>query len=215
LFEHHHKYLIINQINIIMKNTFISFILITATYIFSSCSGNSSSSNSATATANTDSSISADKKVAAMDTSNHGKAIMDDNTKDFANKATTGGMEEVELGKLAEQKALSPEVKDFGKMMVEDHTLLNNNFKTIASKKNMELPTSITDDQRKDIDNLSKKSGKDFDKAYVDMMVEDHKKDIGEFNDAKAKVLDNDVKDFITSTLPTLQKHLNAIQAIK
>ena len=198
-----------------MKNIFISFILITGTYIFSACSGNSSSSNSATATANTDSSISADKKVAAMDTANHGEAIMDDNSKDFANKAATGGMEEVELGKLAEQKANSPQVKDFGKMMIEDHTLLNNNFKTIASKKSMELPTSVTDDQRKDIDNLSKKAGKDFDKAYVDMMVEDHKKDISEFKDAQAKVADNDIKDFITNTLPTLQKHLNAIQAIK
>ena len=150
-----------------------------------------------------------------MDTANHGKAIMDDNTKDFANKATTGGMEEVELGKLAQQKSSSPQVKDFGKMMVEDHTLLNNNFKTIASKKSMDLPTSMTDDQRKDIDNLSKKSGKDFDKAYVDMMVEDHKKDISDFKDAQAKVADNDIKDFITNTLPTLQKHLNAIQAIK
>jgi putative membrane protein len=198
-----------------MKNIFISFILITGTYIFSACSGNSSSSNSATATANTDSSISADKKVAAMDTANHGEAIMDDNSKDFANKAATGGMEEVELGKLAEQKSSNPQVKDFGKMMVEDHTLLNNNFKTIASKKSMKLPTSVTDDQRKDIDNLSKKAGKDFDKAYVDMMVEDHKKDISEFKDAQAKVADNDIKDFITNTLPTLQKHLNAIQAIK
>jgi putative membrane protein len=198
-----------------MKNTFVSFILIIATHIFSACGGNSSSSNSATATANTDSSISADKKVAAMDTTTHGKTIMDDNTKDFANKSATGGIAEVELGKLAEQKATSSKVKDFGKMMVEDHTLLNSNFETIASKKGMELPTSVTDDQRKDIDNLSKKSGKDFDKAYVDMMIEDHKKDISEFKDAEGKVADNDLKDFITSTLPTIQKHLNAIQTIK
>jgi putative membrane protein len=150
-----------------------------------------------------------------MDTTNYGKAMIDDNTKDFANKAATGGMAEVELGKLAEQKAHSALVRDFGKMMVEDHTLVNSNFKTIASKKSMELPTSITDDQRKDIDNLSKKSGEDFDKAYVNMMVEDHKKDINEFKDAQGKDADNDIKDFITSTLPLLQKHLNAIQAIK
>lgn len=198
-----------------MKKIFISFILITGTYIFSACNGNSSSSNSATATANADSSVSADKKAAAMDTSNKGKVMIDNNTLDFANKAATGGMAEVELGKLAGQRANSAQVKDFARMMVEDHTLVNNNFKTIASKKSMELPTSVTEDQRKDIDNLSKKSGKDFDKAYVDMMVEDHKKDITEFKDAEGKVADNDIKDFITSTLPTLQKHLNAIQAIK
>jgi len=194
-----------------MKKNFISFILIIVTYIFSGCSGNSSSSNSATATDNTDSSVSADKKAAAMDTTNKGKAMMDSNTIDFANKAATGGMAEVESGKLAEQKATSPQVKNFGKMMVEDHTLLNSNFEIIASKKSMELPTSFADDQRKDIDNLSKKSGKDFDKAYVHMMVEDHKKDISEFKDGEGRVADNDLKDFITSTLPTIQKHLNAI----
>ena len=198
-----------------MKNTFISFILITGTYIFSACGGNSSSSNSATATANTDSSISADKKAAAMDTANNGRALMDSNTIDFANKAATGGMAEVEMGKLAEQKATSPQVKDFGKMMVEDHSLVNRSFKIISFDKSIELPTSVTDDQRKEIDNLSKKSGKDFDKAYVNMMVEDHKKDISEFKDAEGKVSDNDIKDFIASTLPLLQKHLNAIQAIK
>ena len=198
-----------------MKKISISFILISVTYIFLACNGNSSSSNLATATANTDSSVSADKKAAAMDTANKGKVMIDTNTVDFANKAATGGMAEVELGKLAEQKANSNQVKDFARMMVEDHTLVNNNFKTIASKKSMELPTSVTEDQRKDIDNLSKKSGKDFDKAYVDMMVADHKKDITEFKDAEGKVTDNDIKDFITNTLPTLQKHLNAIKAIK
>jgi putative membrane protein len=197
-----------------MKKILISCILISVTYIFSACSGNSSSSNSATATANTDSSISADKK-AVVDTSNGGKAVIDNNTKDFANKAATGGMAEVELGKLAEQKATSPKIKEFAKMMVTDHTLANNNFKTIAASKSIELPDSITSDQQKDIDALSKKSGKDFDKAYVDMMVDDHKATIMEFKTAEDKVSDNDIKSFIKSTLPTIQKHLDNIKAIK
>ena len=122
---------------------------------------------------------------------------------------------EVELGKMAQDKASSQSVKDFGKMMVDDHTQANDNFKAIASKKSMDLPASITDDQRKEVDELSKKSGKDFDKAYVNMMVEDHKTDIKEFKEAEGKVSDNDVKNFITATLPTLKKHLDAIEAIK
>lgn len=202
-----------------MKKLFISLILISGTYIFSACNGNSSSTtgstlDSTTATANTDSSVSADKK-AALNANNSGKAMIDADTKDFANKAATGGMAEVELGKLAEQRATSQQVKDFAKMMVNDHTLANNNFKTLATSKSIELPSSVTDDQRKDIDALSKKSGKDFDKAYVDMMVDDHKATITEFKTAEGKVSDNDVKSFITLTLPTLQKHLDAIQAIK
>jgi putative membrane protein len=100
-------------------------------------------------------------------------------------------------------------------MMVEDHTKANDNFKALASKKSITLPSWVTEDQRKDIDKLSKKNGKDFDKAYVDMMVKDHKDDIREFEDAETKVADNDVKNFITTTLPVLKKHLDSIQAIK
>ena len=154
-------------------------------------------------------------KKDSMNVNNSGSAMVDQETMDFVNKAATGGMMEVELGKLAEEKASSQQVKDFGKMMVDDHTAVNNNFKNITSKKSIELPVSVTDDQRKDIDNLSKKSGRDFDKAYVDMMVKDHKDDLKEFKEAEGKVADNDIKNFITSTLPTLQKHLDAIQAIK
>jgi putative membrane protein len=121
----------------------------------------------------------------------------------------------VELGMMAEQKAKSQGVKDFGKMMVDDHTKINDNLKDIASKKNIDLPASITPDQKKDVDKLSKKSGADFDKAYVDMMVDDHKKDINAFKKAQGNVSDNDIKNFITNSLQILQKHLDKIQAIK
>ena len=130
-------------------------------------------------------------------------------------EAATGGMMEVELGNLAQQKAQSQRVKDFGKMMVDDHTKANNDLKGIASRKNIDVPAMVTDNQKKDMDKLSKKNGADFDKAYVDMMVNDHKKDIAAFKKASGDVGDNDVKNFATTTLPTLQKHLDSIQAIK
>ena len=141
--------------------------------------------------------------------------MIDQKTKDFVADAATGGMMEVELGNVAQQKAKSQHVKDFGKMMVDDHTQANNNLKDIASKKNIDVPATITDDQKKDMDKLSKKSGADFDKAYVNMMVDDHKKDIDAFKKATGDVGDNDIKNFATTTLPTLQKHLDSIQAIK
>ena len=203
-----------------MKKFFLSFTLLSSVYILSSCKGNSSSttastdSSSVSSTTNMDSSMSGAAKD-SMNTNNAGKSMVDQNVMDFAKKAATGGMEEVEMGKMAQQKAMSQKVKDFGKMMVDDHTLANNNFKTIATSKNIDLPATLTDDQKKDVDALSKKTGKDFDKAYVDMMISDHKEDISEFKDAQGKVADNDVKNFITSTLPTLQRHLEAIEAIK
>ena len=147
--------------------------------------------------------------------SNAVNQMVDQKTKDFVADAATGGMMEVALGNVAMQKAKSQQVKDFGKMMVDDHTKVNDNLKEIASRKNIDVPAAITDDQKKDIEKLSKKSGADFDKAYVDMMVDDHKKDIADFKKATGDVGDNDIKNFATTTLPTLQKHLDAIEAIK
>jgi putative membrane protein len=159
--------------------------------------------------------MSSDTTKADTATNNAGNQMVDQSTRDFVADAATGGMMEVELGNLAQQKAKNQRVKDFGKMMVDDHTQANNTLKDIASRKNIAVPATITDDQKKEMDKLSKKSGADFDKAYVDMMVEDHKKDIDAFKKATDKVGDNDIKNFVTNTLPTLQKHLDSIQAIK
>jgi putative membrane protein len=134
---------------------------------------------------------------------------------DFANDAGAGGMMEVELGQLAEKNGSSPAVKNFGKMMVTDHSKLNDELKDLAAKKNITLPTSVTSDQQNDIDKLTKETGKDFDKDYVSMMVDDHKKDIDAFEKAQDKITDTDFKVFITKALPVLHKHLNAIEQIK
>lgn len=200
-----------------MKRLLIATLLFSGSCIFYACNGNSSSTETSTSSTDTVSSMAKDTLGTQSDTSmNHsGTAMIDENTKNFVTAAATGGMMEVELGNMAAQKAKSQPVKDFGKMMVDDHTKANDNLKNLASQKNIDLPASITEDQRKEIDKLSKKTGAEFDKSYVDMMVEDHKKDIADFKKAEGTVSDNDIKNFITNTLPTLQKHLDAIQALK
>lgn len=203
--------------------------LIIGAIMFSACNGNTSN------TANTDSATTTstmssdtghanamnDNTMASTDTTSkmasttatNGNAITDD-IRDFAQKAATGGMMEVELGNIAQKNSSTQQIKDFGKMMVDDHSKANSQLKDLASVKNISLPTLVTSDQQKEIDKLSKKTGADFDKAYVSMMVDDHKKDIKEFKDAQDKAKDADVKNFIINTLPVLQKHLDAIQAI-
>jgi putative membrane protein len=133
---------------------------------------------------------------------------------DFAVAAANGGMLEVELGKVAQDKAVDPRVKRFGAMMVKDHTEADDNLKRIAGSLNITLPDSVSDDSRKDIDKLKGKKGRDFDKAYVDMMLDDHKKDIAEFRKCADNCSDSSIRTFAASTLPTLEKHLDSIQAI-
>ena len=133
----------------------------------------------------------------------------------FAVEAANGGMSEVVLGKLASEKATNKKVKDFGAMMVTDHSKANDEIKTLAHKLSINLTDSISSDESKTRDELAKKSGTDFDKDYVKTMVDDHKKDVKAFEDASKNLKDNDLKAFATKTLPTLKMHLEAIEKIK
>jgi putative membrane protein len=132
----------------------------------------------------------------------------------FAVEAANGGMMEVELGKIAQEKAINPRVKAFGEMMVNDHTEAGNNLKQIATTLNIALPDSVSNDTRKEIDKMKMKKGRDFDKAYISMMVDDHKKDIAEFRKCADNCSDSTIKSFAANTLPVLVKHLDSIQAI-
>ncbi|HEY4155747.1 MAG TPA: DUF4142 domain-containing protein [Puia sp.] len=184
-----------------MKLLFSGFCLAAGLFALQACNNNPSSTSTEDAV---DSAKSVNKAV---------QPVQKD-ASDFAVAAANGGMMEVELGKIAEEKAMNQRVKDFGSMMVKDHTAANDNLKSIASTLNITLPDSVSDDTRKEIDKLKMKKGKDFDKAYVDMMLDDHKKDIAEFRKCADNCSDSTIKSFASTTLPTLEKHLDSIQAI-
>ena len=148
--------------------------------------------------------------VANTNTANSNVAVVQDN---FWSTAAQGGMAEVELGKLALQKSQNAEVKKFAQMMITDHTKANDELKALAAKKNITLPTDIGD-HKETVDDLSKLSGAEFDKEYVDAMVDDHEEDVDFFTD-KSNNSDADLKAFATKTLPTLKGHLEAIKAIQ
>lgn len=133
---------------------------------------------------------------------------------EFAVDAANGGMMEVKMGELAQMNGSSAEVKEFGKMMAEQHGKANEELKSLALQKNIMLPTTLGNDMQEKYDEMSKKTGMDFDKEYVDMMVKDHKNDVEEFTEQANDGMDADIKAFATKTLPTLQMHLQKIQAI-
>lgn len=132
----------------------------------------------------------------------------------FLTEAASGGMAEVELGKIASAKAQNPEVKKFAEMMVTDHSKANDELKALAAKKNVTLPTAPLAKHQSVIQKLQGMSGAEFDKAYVDDMLEDHEKDVAEFEKQSQSNPDADVKAFAAKTLPTLKKHLEAIKSI-
>jgi len=133
----------------------------------------------------------------------------------FMKEAAIGGMAEVELGKLASDKASDAKVKALGARMVTDHSKANEELKALAAKKNVMLPTAVDAKHKATYDRLSKLSGAAFDSAYVSDMMSDHEADVAKFGAVAKNSADPDVKAWAEKTLPTLREHLTAVQDAK
>jgi putative membrane protein len=126
----------------------------------------------------------------------------------FMKEAASGGMMEVELGRIATRNAASEKVKQFGQRMVDDHQKANDELKALAMRESVALPGSMNREHRQTVDRLSKLHGSAFDRAYLQAMLEDHEKDVAKFRREAESAEDPDLKDFAARTLPTLEKHL-------
>jgi putative membrane protein len=126
----------------------------------------------------------------------------------FAKKAAQGGLAEVKMGQLAQEKGSNEAVKSFGQRMVEDHTKASHELEEAAKKENITLPTELDSKDQATYDALSRLSGSAFDRAYARDMVKDHQQDISEFSSEAANGQKDAIKNFAAETLPTLKSHL-------
>ncbi|HLY69906.1 MAG TPA: DUF4142 domain-containing protein [Puia sp.] len=194
-----------------LKSLGVLVIILTA-----GCNSGNGPQEGADSAKNLGDSASADhtKSTMGKDTASLVKTNLDKGDAHFAIKAANGGMAEVAMGKIALTHAKNHRVKDFGAMMIKDHSDGGDKLNQIASQKNIVLPASLSKEDQKHVEELSKKTGDDFDKAYMNMMLEDHKDDIKEFQKASTLCKDPDLKNFAAITLPVLQKHLDSAKAI-
>ena len=122
---------------------------------------------------------------------------------------------EVRLGRLAQERASNAEVRAFAAMMVERHTIAGTDLKRVANRHN------ITEEPRKDSDNepfekLSKLSGVEFDRTYLEMMIEEHEDAVKAFEDkAGDKDEHADVKDWASKALPDVKQHLEQARNLR
>jgi putative membrane protein len=142
---------------------------------------------------------------------NGGVATKDHN---FMMKAAQGGMAEVQLGQVAQQNGQSQQVKAFGQRMVTDHTKANDELKQVAAQQGVTLPTTLSAKDQATMQRLQNLHGAAFDKAYMQDMVMDHKKDIAEFKHEASSGNDQAVKQWASQTLPTLESHLREAEKV-
>lgn len=191
-----------------MKKHVMSFTVIVS-LIMLSCndSGDASTTDSTTISTDTGNTMGAGSTAGNA-------APVGETDRQFMMEAASGGMMEVELGRIASQSASHDRVKSFGNMMVQDHTNANNELKAIASAKNVMLPDSLMTKHREHLEMMRQKTGKEFDRAYMNMMVQDHNQDVSNFQKASNSAQDGDLKGFASKTLPILQMHLDSAKAI-
>jgi len=190
-----------------MKKSVLFVAAIAGTCFLNSCAnGNENDSKKQADSTNTANIDSAKKR----DTSEANPVHMADMKPDaeFAVAAADGGMMEVALGKLAEKKGTTPGVKKLGAQMVKDHSKANKELEALAKEKNIAIPSEMSAKCQKNVSDLDEKKGKDFDKAYADLMVKDHKDDIDDFKKEANKGNDSAVSKWAKNTLPVLEHHL-------
>jgi len=141
--------------------------------------------------------------------------VTDEKSSEFLKKVTNSGMAEIQLAKLAQQKATIDAVKNFAAMLERDHTSVNQQVKTLADQRSVALPAAVSDDKQKMYTDMDKMSGKAFDKNYISMMIKAHGDGISLFEDTRSNASDIDVKNFADKTLPTLKMHLDSAKAIQ
>ncbi len=133
----------------------------------------------------------------------------------FVMKAASGGMFEVELGKVAGMRAKNDDVKAFGQLMIDDHSKANEALRKAAKAAGLAVPEKMGDEDQKEFERFKNYKGESFDRDYVKCMIEDHEKDVAEFKRASKEAKNPMIKDFATKTLPVIEGHLEKAKKLQ
>jgi len=188
-----------------MKKLSFFIIAALAVYAMQGCHSGSNANHNADSTSDT---------TVTKTTTVTSSTTADSSDVKFAKEAAGGGMAEIAFSKLAEQKSLSTKIKDFAAMMVTDHSKAGDSLAAIAKNKNITLPVAVDTAHQKKYDGLSAKSGADFDRGYVKIMLGDHKGALKLMQDEATNGKDADLKAFAAKVALTVQMHLDAIEKI-
>jgi len=189
------------------KLSYLSMIIVAA-FAFQGCNNETKDSKE------TADSLNETKDTTTNVAATGGIAVVEDDA-EFATKAAVGGMAEVEFGKIALNKSSNAKIKEFANMMVNDHGKANSELKTLATAKNITLPSALDEEHVKVMNDLTALTGRDFDKKYVDVMVDGHKKTLDLMEKESKDGKDADLKAFATKTAPIVKAHGEMINKIK
>ena len=133
----------------------------------------------------------------------------------FLMDVAASNMAEIRLAQLAQQKGNTQEIKDDAKMLETDHSAVLSDLKNFASARSVTLPAEEKEDAKSFYNQVSGKTGKEFDKDWYEHMIDAHKKSISKFEDAQTGLNDAELKTWASNVLPKLRNHLSMLEGTK
>lgn len=133
----------------------------------------------------------------------------------FASDAAVAGLAEIELANLAKQKAKTDPIREYAEHLLSEHQQANEKLRAIAAQKNITLPSDITANHKAMRDKLAALDGPEFEKAYIEAMVKDHRKAVSDFQAQAKRSQDTELKTFASETEPKLRQHLEQAQRLQ
>jgi putative membrane protein len=121
----------------------------------------------------------------------------------------------IALGQLAAQRAENKQVKEYGSKMVEDHKKVRREAEQLASKHQVSLPTKLTPEDKQKVEELSRLSGHEFDRAYMNFTLHNHETALEEFQRHVDTMRYPDLREWFTSTLPVMKAHRDQARSVK
>jgi len=185
-----------------MKKVSLIYIALFAACLLQACHGRN------------DSEADDDTTTAIADTSNNATIIVGKDDARFVTDVSQACMAIIKAGNLAKKQGKDKRVRNFGALMVKDLTKGKKRLDSLAKIKKIALPDSISIEQSASLSVLAKKTGKDFDKAYLDKMTADYKKALQLFQSTAKTAYDPQIKAFAAKNIMTVQRHLDLVQAI-
>lgn len=131
---------------------------------------------------------------------------------EFMVTAASGSMLDLELSAIAQRKATLPEVKYLAQMVAGEHGTMQADLKALATRKSIVLPANLGGSQAKRVGELTALNGAGFDRKYIDLLEENHKNSISEFDDMSDDAYDGDIRAFAAKYLPVLKKQREAAE---
>lgn len=142
-----------------------------------------------------------------------------DGDMDFVEEHLEMGHAEVELGRIAQEQATHPDVKAFAQELVRDHQAATDELRRIASNANANVPATVDDEAREELtelrEEMAKLTGRDFDRRYIDEMIDDHQEAVDDLQDKAQNASHSEVRAWASKTLPTVRQHLERARSLK